>query len=142
MLTTEQIATTYDSETATTVARSGYGLIPGGEFPMAIYVSVAGAFAWMLTAAWIAFGTATGTDLDLAMVTVLGTVFLAIPAAMHYTAATRYSSAPTRMAEFLSSQVDTATGPIPAVRGAQRASIPPARSLRSDACRSPAARSP
>jgi len=94
--------------------RSGYGVMPGSEFPPAIYFSVAGAFAWMLGAAWLAFGTNVGTDLDLTMVTVLAFVFLGIPTVMHHTAATRYPSVPTPMAAFLSSQVDTATGWMPA----------------------------
>lgn len=110
------IAAPHKGKTATQEARSGYGKMPGGEFPTAIYVSVAGAFAWMLGAAWYAFGTTTGTDLDLAIITVLGIVFLGIPAALHHTAATRYPPAPKRMGDFLSSQVDTATGPM---RGGQ-----------------------
>jgi len=113
LVPTKQIATTHSGDAATLDVRSGYGTMPGGEFPTAIYVSVAGAFAWMLGAAWLAFGTTTGTNLDLAMITVLGTVFLGMPAAMHHTAATRYPSASPRMADFLSSQVDTATGVMP-----------------------------
>ena len=105
---------TTEDESAVKEARSGYGVMPGSEFPTAIYFSVAGAFAWMLGAAWLAFGTNVGTDLDLAMVTVLALVFVGIPAAMHHTAATRYPSEPKPMAGFLSSQVDTATGWMPA----------------------------
>jgi hypothetical protein len=107
------LATKPADETPAPEVRSGYGILPGSEFPTAIYISVAGAFAWMLGAAWLAFGTNMGTDLDLTMVTVLGTVFLSIPVAMHHTAATRYSSDPRRVAGFLSSQVDTATGWMP-----------------------------
>jgi hypothetical protein len=108
------LATSLEGETPAQEVRSGYGVMPGSEFPTVVYLSVAAAFAWMLGAAWLAFGTNIGTDLDLTMVTVLGTVFLAIPAAMHHTAATRYSFAPKPMAGFLSSQVDTATGWMPA----------------------------
>src|SRR5262245_2662758 len=51
--------------------------IPGSEFPRAVYVSVIAAFAWMLAACWLAFGTnGGGTGLDLVMVTVLFAVFL------------------------------------------------------------------
>jgi hypothetical protein len=95
-------------------ARSEYGVMPGSEFPSAVYVSVVAAFAWMLAAAWLAFGSSTGTDLDLAMVTVLGTVFVGIPAAMHHTAGTRFEWMPKRMAGFLSTHVDTWTGTMPA----------------------------
>jgi len=48
------------------------------------------------------------------MVTVLALVFLGIPTIMHHTAATRYRSVPKPIAGFLSSQVDTATGWMPA----------------------------
>jgi hypothetical protein len=88
--------------------------MPGSEFPSILYISIAGAFAWMLGAAWLAFGTSAGTDLDLAMVTVLGIVFIGIPAAMHHTAGTRFQWTPKRMAGFLSTHVDTWTGPMPA----------------------------
>jgi hypothetical protein len=99
---------------AKTPARSEFGVMPGSEFPSAVYISVVAAFAWMLAAAWVAFGSSTATDLDLAMVTVLGTVFIGIPAAMHHTAATRFRSTPKRMAGFLSTHVDTWTGTMPA----------------------------
>ena len=105
---------TTEDRTGTQEVRSGYGVMAGSEFPTAIYFSVAGAFAWMLGAAWLAFGTNAGTDLDLAMVTVLALVFLGIPTIMHHTAATRYRSVPKPIAGFLSSQVDTATGWMPA----------------------------
>ena len=107
-------ATSLEGDLPTQEVRSGYGVMPGSEFPTAVYISVAAAFAWMLGAAWLAFGTNMGTDLDLTLVTVLGIVFLCIPAAMHHTAATRYASEPRPMAGFLSSQVDTATGWMPA----------------------------
>jgi hypothetical protein len=105
---------TTEDQTAAQEVRSGYGVMPGSEFPTAIYFSVAGAFAWMLGAAWLAFGTNVGTDLDLAMVTALVLVFVGIPAAMHHTAATRYLFVPRPMGGFLSSEVDTFTGWMPA----------------------------
>jgi hypothetical protein len=104
---------TTEEGTAVQEVRSGYGVMPGSEFPKAIYFSVAGAFAWMLGAAWLAFGTSAGTGLDLAMATVLALVFLGIPTAMHHTAATRHPCEPKPMAGFLASQVDTCTGPMP-----------------------------
>ena len=87
--------------------------LPGGEFPLAVYGSVLGGFAWMLLAAWLVFGTNAGTDLDLAVITVLGTVFLGIPAIMLRTAAGQSRTPRPRWREFLSSSVDTATGPLP-----------------------------
>jgi hypothetical protein len=94
--------------------RSGYGVLPGAEFPTALYVSVAGAFAWMFGFSWLAFGLGGGgVGLDLTMVTVLATVFLAIPFAMYHTASTRFPSVPKRMAAFLQSPIDTYTGPMP-----------------------------
>jgi hypothetical protein len=109
----DQVTASY-AEEATAPPGSGYGVMPGSEFPTALYVSVAAAFAWMLGAAWLAFGMDGGTDLDLAMITVLGIVFLGIPAAMHHTAATRFQWAPKRVTAFLSTDVDTWTGVMPA----------------------------
>ena len=94
--------------------RSQLGSVPGAEFPPAVYVSVIGAFAWMIGISWLAFASRDGVDLDLLMVTVLATVFLAIPLSMHHTAVRDATPAPARMAEFLKSQVDTWTGEMPA----------------------------
>ncbi len=95
--------------------RSSYGTIPGDEFPPVVYRSVGLAFAWMLAAAWLAFGSASGTDLDLALATVLFTVFLALPVLLYRTARNRLprngSEGPHPAAkQFLSSRVDIATG--------------------------------
>jgi hypothetical protein len=49
--------------------RSGYGSRPGGEFPAGVYMSVIGAFVWMIGMAWVAFASRDGTDLDLLVVT-------------------------------------------------------------------------
>jgi hypothetical protein len=89
------------------------GLLPGAEFPMAVYGSVLAGFAWMLVAAWLVFGTNAGTDLDLAVITVLGTVFLGIPVILFRTAAGHSRTPRPHWREFLSSSVDTATGPLP-----------------------------
>ena len=67
----------------------------------------------MIAAAWLAFGRET-TDLDLLMVSVLAAVFLAIPFALHHTAASRFAWSPKRMDGFLSTRVDTWTGDMPA----------------------------
>jgi len=108
------VALTSQEEPAPHETRSGYGVLPGAEFPTALYVSVAGAFAWMFGFSWLAFGVGGGgVGLDLTMVTVLATVFLTIPLAMYHTASTRFPSVPKRMAAFLQSPIDTYTGPMP-----------------------------
>jgi hypothetical protein len=109
----DQLTAPYTVETSASPS-SGYGVMPGSEFPTALYVSVAAAFAWMLGAAWLAFGANGGTDLDLAMVTVLGIMFLGIPVTMHHTAATRFQWTPKRVTAFLSTDVDTWAGLMPA----------------------------
>jgi hypothetical protein len=88
--------------------------MPGSEFPGVVYASVIGAFAWMITTAWLAFAAPDDTDLDLTMVTVLAIVFFIIPLAMHHSAVKRCAPAHLRTSDFLKSQVDTATGPMPA----------------------------
>ena len=91
--------------------RSNYELVPGDEFPRAVYRSIVIAFAWMMVAAWLAFGGTSGTDLDLAVATVLFVIFLALPIIMHRTAANRVGHEPQLAAQrFWSSQVNIATG--------------------------------
>jgi uncharacterized membrane protein YtjA (UPF0391 family) len=90
--------------------RSNYDSMPGDEFPTAVYRSVVIAFAWMMIAAWLAFGGASGTDLDLAIATVLFVVFLALPIIMYRTARNRLQRQRTVLKEFISSRVDIATG--------------------------------
>jgi hypothetical protein len=88
--------------------------LPGHEFPIAIYASIIGAFAWMLFVAWVAFSAADGTDLDLLIATVLGIVFFGIPIAMHHTSLRSTSDAAASMRQFMDSAFDTFTGPMPA----------------------------
>jgi len=97
---------------AKTAGRSSYGSIPGDEFPGAIYRTVVFAFAWMMLAAWLAFGGAAGTDLDLAIATVLFTVFLGIPILLDRTARRQLQKGEQRSKQFLDSNVDIATGTI------------------------------
>lgn len=92
--------------------RSGYGSIPGDEFPPIVYRSIIIAFAWMMAAAWLAFGS-SATDLDLAIATVLGIVFLALPIVLYRTTCTacdRQQGPRAVRNQRLSSPVDTATG--------------------------------
>jgi hypothetical protein len=88
--------------------------VPGSEFPRAVYTSIAAAFVWMLAAAWLAFGTNMGTDLDLAVIGVLFAVFLGIPVILTHVAKSWWRKRERSPGRFLSSQVDTATGDMPA----------------------------
>ena len=99
-------------KTAGSEYRSSYGSIPGDEFPTAVYRTVVFAFVWMMLAAWLAFGGAAGTDLDLAIATVLFTVFLGIPILLYRTARNRLQRTNQNSGQFLESHVDIATGPI------------------------------
>jgi hypothetical protein len=94
--------------------RSNYGSIPGAEFPTALYASIVAAFAWMLAVMWLAFGGNIGTDLNLAVVTLLTIVFFGIPIIMHHMVAGRLEPVPMRVKSFLSSRIDIATGPMSA----------------------------
>ena len=84
--------------------------VPGDEFPVAVYLSVVAAFAWILLASWLAFGVDTEADLGLSVATVLGIVFFALPILMYRTATHRFRPQRQRLDDFLSSPVDTATG--------------------------------
>jgi hypothetical protein len=98
---------------------AGYELqpLPGSEFPAGLYLVIFLAYGWMLGAAWYAFGQDTGTDLLLAMATVLAVVFFAIPMAMRKTARPRIA-APQRSTagrlRIATAHIETATGAMPA----------------------------
>ena len=84
--------------------------VPGVEFPVAVYLSVVAAFAWILLASWLAFGADTEADLGLAVATLLGIVFFALPILLYRTATRRFHAQRQRLDDFLCSPVDTATG--------------------------------
>ena|SRR5438874_10465581 len=90
--------------------RSDASLVPGEEFPVAVYLSVVAAFAWILLVSWLAFGAGTEADLGLGIATVLGIVFFALPILMYRTATHRFRGQRQRVDDFLCSPVDTATG--------------------------------
>jgi hypothetical protein len=90
--------------------------VPGVEFPVAVYVSVIGAFGWILLASWFAFGSGTEADLSLGIATVLGIVFFALPIIMYEVGAARFRAEHQRLDDFLGAPVETATG---ALTGAQ-----------------------
>jgi hypothetical protein len=88
--------------------------IPGHEFPSAVYITILGAFAWMLVVAWLAFSSPEGTDLDLGVATVLAFMFFGIPLAIHRTSMRRTGETPLSVRRFRSAPFDTFTGPMPA----------------------------
>ncbi len=88
--------------------------IPGTDFNAAVYRSVLAAYAWMLLAAWIAFGRAGHIDFILAIVTIFLIIFFGIPAVMVGTGIRRTRGQQRRDRKFPGTQVDTATGPLPA----------------------------
>ncbi len=88
--------------------------IPGQEFPSAVYLTILGAFAWMLFVAWFAFAAPDGTNLDLMMVTVLGLMFFGIPLVIHHTTVRHTIKEPLTVRRFESQPFQTYTGPMPA----------------------------
>jgi len=90
----------------------GSGL--GDELPVAVYQSILVGFAGMLAAAWVAFGRVGGTDLDLAVVTVLCSVFLLLPIILHRVAAARTGVKQRDLQRFLAQPFETATGALSA----------------------------
>lgn len=90
--------------------RSAYRSGFGEELPAAVYGAILAGFALMLAVAWLAFGGALETGLDLVVVTVLCIVFLALPIILH--SAARAQMEHTGLRQFLSARIDTATGPV------------------------------
>lgn len=99
-----------DEQAAPDSPRSGYGSVPGSEFPVALYITVLAAFAWVVIASWLAFGRDNGVDLDLAIASVLGLVFFALPIILCRVAAARSNKPREAQNHFFSSRVETATG--------------------------------
>jgi hypothetical protein len=87
--------------------------LPGGELPRAVYRTVLAAFAWMLAAAWIAFGGSREPDFVLAAASLLFLIFLTLPVLIYVTASHHMTAKPETLRHFLQSEVDTATGPLP-----------------------------
>jgi hypothetical protein len=98
------------AETADDTHPMGYSRVPGAEFPAVVYLSVVAAFGWILLTSWLAFGRDADADLGLAIASVLGIVFFALPIIMYRTAAARFATPRKQLEEFLRSQVQTATG--------------------------------
>jgi hypothetical protein len=98
-----------DDNAAPEQPRSGYGLVPGAELPGAMYLTALLAYVWMLTAAWLAFGSSEESDLNLGVVSVLTIVMFALPILIVRTATRRLS----KRSPNSSNLVGTATGDLP-----------------------------
>ena len=72
---------------------SSYGSVPGSELPLALYVCVFVAFAWVLLASWLAFAGDGDAELALGMASVLAVVFFALPVLVFLTARSHSSAA-------------------------------------------------
>src|SRR5262245_2533864 len=92
--------------------RSGYGAVPGAEFPASVYVSVLAAFAWIMLASWLAFAGDMDAALALGIAIVLAIVFFALPTIIRQVASANSPARPEVARDFLSSPIDTATGPL------------------------------
>lgn len=90
--------------------RSNYGAVPGAELPVAVYISVFAAFAWIILASWLAFANDADADLALGMAGVLTVVFFALPVLIRLTAMTHPRARHEKVHRFLASRVETATG--------------------------------
>lgn len=88
--------------------------VPGDEMHRAVYISVVIAFGLMFLVAWLAFAYGTEIDFNLAMATVLGIIVLALPWLIHATASHHRTERRQKLDEFVDSEVDTATGWMPA----------------------------
>ncbi len=90
--------------------RSGYGEVPGGEFPSAVYRSVFLAFVALLPISWVAFARDEDGVLSLGFATVLTIVLFALPVLVFWTARRHCPGRPKGLDAFLTSRVEIATG--------------------------------
>ena len=90
--------------------RSGYGSVPGAEFPSFVYVSVLAAFGWIMLASWLAFGRDMDADLPLGIAVVLAVVFFALPVIIRHIAVANTHRRPQTTGDFLTAPIETATG--------------------------------
>jgi hypothetical protein len=92
--------------------RSGYDTVPGAEFPTFVYVSVLAAFAWIMLASWVAFAGDMDAALALGIAILLAIVFFALPIIIRQVAVANSDKTPRVRGDFLSTRVETATGPL------------------------------
>jgi hypothetical protein len=107
-------AATTSQETATEVEDPRLGPTLGRELPVGVYISVVGAYAWLLVAAWFFFGKSGRPDLELAFLSVVLLMLFALPAIAFRVAWTHSDDSACPWRDFLSSTVDTAIGPLSA----------------------------
>jgi hypothetical protein len=93
-----------------TEQRSGYGQLPGGEFPSTVYRSVILAFVALLPISWVAFARDEAGVLSLGFATVLTVVLFALPVIVFRTARRHCLERPKSIDAFLASRVEIATG--------------------------------
>jgi hypothetical protein len=86
--------------------------VPGAELPGFVYVSVLAAFGWIMLASWLAFAGEADAELAIGMAVVLAIVFFALPIIIRHAAVAFSRPKPQAPREFLTSTVDTATGPL------------------------------
>jgi hypothetical protein len=109
---TVALTSTRDGEAGQLEPRSSYGAVPGGELPAFVYVSVLAAFAWIMLVSWLAFAGDMDATLSLGVAVVLAVVFFALPIIIHQVAVANTRNRPQTTGDFLSAQVETATGPL------------------------------
>jgi hypothetical protein len=95
-------------------AQAKLGPTLGRELPTGVYLSVAAAYLWLLFAAWLSFGKSVDADLALAVATVISFMFMALPLLIFRIAWSHSSDGAADWLDFLSSTMDTATGPVAA----------------------------
>jgi hypothetical protein len=99
-----------DDEAGEPKPRSGYGTVPGAEFPSFVYVSVLAAFGWIMLASWLAFARDMDADLPLGIAVVLAVVFFALPVIIRHIAVANTHNRPQTTDDFLTAPIETATG--------------------------------
>jgi hypothetical protein len=95
-----------EDDASASTYRAGFG----EELPVAVYRSVLLSFAAVLAVAWLTFGSATATDLDLMVVTALSAIFLLLPIILHRVAHAHAEQLQPDLKRFFASGFETATG--------------------------------
>jgi len=105
--------TAHVSDSRTIAAHPKSDEVPGAELPRAVYRSVVAAFAWMIGMAWIAFGSGMEPDFALGFASLLMIICLGILLFIQTTARHHMKAGQESLHDFLSREVDTATGSLP-----------------------------
>ncbi len=82
----------------------------GRELPFGVYLSVVGAYVWLVIVSWVAFAKGADVDINLGIVVVIFLLLLGLPTIAFHLAWSHQkgSAAPGR--DFSWSKIDTATG--------------------------------